>query len=193
MTQPPQPPLSYYGPPPAPPIPPPKSFRRGFLGWVLFLGVCVLLFLLLSQRSPTPRGSPIALSEFTSRLESNQVHAVTVSTDELRGEFLSAQSLPDGRTVLYFRTPLPPGTADSWPFLEWLLSHRGGAVVSVEPQPNSLVANILLPLIPWLLIFGFIWFFVFRQLRNAARNQTVTITGPGRWVPDPPGPPPAQP
>src|SRR5437667_470076 len=28
--------------------------------------------------------------------------------------------------------------------------------------------NILLPLIPWLLIFGFIWFFVFRQLRNSA-------------------------
>src|SRR5206468_2909364 len=27
---------------------------------------------------------------------------------------------------------------------------------------------ILVPLIPWLLIFGFIWFFVFRQLRNSA-------------------------
>ena len=28
--------------------------------------------------------------------------------------------------------------------------------------------NIILPFIPWLLIFGFIWFFVFRQLRNSA-------------------------
>src|SRR5437667_9776892 len=28
--------------------------------------------------------------------------------------------------------------------------------------------NILLPLIPWLLIIGFIWFFIFRQLRNSA-------------------------
>jgi len=28
--------------------------------------------------------------------------------------------------------------------------------------------NILLPLVPWLLILAFIWFFVFRQLRNSA-------------------------
>jgi cell division protease FtsH len=28
--------------------------------------------------------------------------------------------------------------------------------------------KVIIPLIPWLLIFGFIWFFVFRQLRNSA-------------------------
>src|SRR5207247_1206744 len=39
--------------------------------------------------------------------------------------------------------------------------------VKVENNTN-LILQVLLPLIPWLLIFGFIWFFVFRQLRNSA-------------------------
>ena len=33
---------------------------------------------------------------------------------------------------------------------------------------SNLLMNILLPLVPWLLIFGFVWFFVFRQLRDIA-------------------------
>jgi hypothetical protein len=32
------------------------------------------------------------------------------------------------------------------------------------PQGGSLVANFLLPLLPWLLVFGFLWLFVFRRL-----------------------------
>ena len=187
MTVPPQPPLAYYGPTPPAPLKP-KSIRRGVFGWLLFIGVCTVLFLLLSKRSPQQRGQRIPLSEFAARLEANQVRSLTISSDEIRGDLLG----PDGNSVTPFRTALPPGTADSWPFLEWLLAHRGGAVVSVEPQANSYVLNILLPVIPWLLIFAFIWFFVFRSLRNAGRTQHTVITGPGRWVPDPPPSPPAK-
>jgi len=186
MTVPPQPPLPYYTPATPPPEQPRKSSRRGVVAWVLFIGLCVLLFMLLSQRAPAQRGQLVPLSEFTTRLTSGQVRRLSVGSDEIRGEFNSAQSLPGGQSAVEFRTPLPPGAADSWPFIEWLLANRGGAVVSVESQSQSLVANILLPVIPWLLIFGFIWFFVFRQLRHAGRSQQVVITGPGRWVPDPP-------
>src|SRR5688500_752925 len=37
--------------------------------------------------------------------------------------------------------------------------------VTTAPR-ESLFARVLVPLVPWLLIFGFIWFFVFRQLRK---------------------------
>jgi len=184
MTGPPPQPIAYYSP--VAPAPPAKSSRRGVFGWVVFIGVCVLLFMLLSQRAPAPRGEAIPLSEFTTRLTAGQVRALSVGADEIRGEFNAAQALPGGRSAVYFRTQLPPGAADSWAFMEWLLANRGGAVVSVEPQSAGVVANILLPVIPWLLIFGFIWFFVFRQLRHAGRGQQVVIAGPGRWVPDPP-------
>ena len=47
------------------------------------------------------------------------------------------------------------------------MNKRGDTKVEAKNQSNLLM-NILLPLVPWLLIFGFIWFFVFRQLRNSA-------------------------
>jgi ATP-dependent Zn protease len=45
------------------------------------------------------------------------------------------------------------------------------AEVRVENNPNLFV-NLVLPLVPWLLIFLFIWFFVFRQLRKASPQPT---------------------
>jgi cell division protease FtsH len=39
--------------------------------------------------------------------------------------------------------------------------------IKVE-NSGSILTNLIVPFIPWLLIFGFIWFFVFRQLRNSA-------------------------
>jgi ATP-dependent Zn protease len=54
--------------------------------------------------------------------------------------------------------------------MQWLMDHRQDAEVRVENNANPLV-NLLLPLVPWLLIFLFIWYFVFRQLRNANRQQ----------------------
>ncbi len=47
------------------------------------------------------------------------------------------------------------------------MKNRGDTKVDAENSSN-LVTTILLPLVPWLLIFGFIWFFLFRQLRNSA-------------------------
>ena len=36
-----------------------------------------------------------------------------------------------------------------------------------------LASLLSVPLIPWLLIFGFVWFFIFRQLRNSAGAARV--------------------
>ncbi|HEX8915936.1 MAG TPA: YcxB family protein [Humisphaera sp.] len=38
------------------------------------------------------------------------------------------------------------------------------------PAGDDLVGGILLPVVPWLVIFGFIWFFVYRQLRARGRR-----------------------
>ena len=41
---------------------------------------------------------------------------------------------------------------------------------SSAPPPANFMENILLPLLPWLLILGCIWFFVFRNLRVRSRK-----------------------
>jgi hypothetical protein len=75
---------------------------RSVLGWVLFIGLAAILFMLLNKRSPAPRPP-------------------------------SAQA------------------QDPW--------------------------KLVLPLIPWLLIFGFIWFFVFRQVRSRHRKAWEQTPG----------------
>lgn len=103
---------------------------------------------------------------------------VTLDGDEVSGAFGTPVSL-GGRSVLLFRTALPSGSAGNWLFTQWLLGH-GSVTVDVESS-NSLVTNFVLPFIPWLVIFFFIWFFVFRQLRSrptAVTPMPVIIMNP---------------
>jgi cell division protease FtsH len=174
-------PLNYMGQPPAPP-PRDHRFGRGLFGWVLFIGLAIMLFMLLSKQGGTYKTLP--LSEFMVRLEANQIGSVRIEGDEITG------TLATGPPFSQYRTQLPDGLSGNWNFMQWVLEkcRDSGVVVEVR-RKDSVVANILVPLIPWVLIFGFIWFFVFRQLRRAgAATQPMVITGPGRWVPDEPRP-----
>lgn len=76
----------------------------------------------------------------------------------------------DGSSSVTFSVTLPQGVTESWAFVQWVLDNRRDAQVTVDNN-SSLLVNILVPLIPWLLIFGFIWFFVFRVLRRVQIQQ----------------------
>src|SRR5215208_4541631 len=91
-----------------------------------------------------------------------------MENDQIKGEFRQPVTFPGPgmSSVTRFRADVPPGSL-SQQLGVWILDHRGDARLEIKSQ-NSYVINIILPLIPWLLIFGFIWFFVFRQLRNSA-------------------------
>lgn len=182
MSQLPAQPLSYHAPPPAP-----SAKRRGWgkwVGWTLFVVVALLLFMLLSKQGSAYTRIPF--SEFAEHLQAGRVSWVTINIDEATGQFKSPQTVA-GRQRLHFLTELPDSAADDWAFAEWLLNNSAGAEIRFQSS-HSLLINLLLPLIPWLLIFAFIWFIVFRAMRKAqeARQNQVVITGPGRWVPDEP-------
>jgi ATP-dependent Zn protease len=157
----PQPVINYASPGPTRP---PRSFAKGIFGWVLFIGLAVMVFIVLQgNRQPALE---IPLSELTTELSNGNVREVVVDGDTLRGHFVKAPAnRPSASTAGAFRIELPPTMSQSWSFMQWLLEHRMDAEVRVENNPNTL-ANLLLPLVPWVLIFGFIWFFVFRQLRK---------------------------
>src|SRR5215208_1748067 len=91
-----------------------------------------------------------------------------MENDQIKGEFRQPVTFPGPgmSSVTRFRADVPPGSL-SQQLGVWILDHGGQAAIKVENTQNLLM-NILLPLVPWLLIFAFIWFFVFRQLRNSA-------------------------
>ena len=156
MSQP--PPLDYRTP--STPPPPAMRFGRGLMGWVIFIGVAVMLFVLLQGNRPS--SNDISLSEFQQRLQSDQIAELRIEGDRIRGTFHQPYVIKNVQ-VKMFSTNLPAGSAPM--MTPWILEHRAHAEVYVDDNQNLLM-TLLVPLIPWLLIFGFIWFFVFRQLRR---------------------------
>ena len=156
----------------------PRRFGRSVFGWVLFIGLAIMLFLLLSKQGGQFKS--ISLDEFVARVEDKRVVSMVIDAGEITGR------LSDGTE---FRTAIPDGLASRWEFIHWLLDKsRGIATVRVQPTNNGVI-NILLPVVPWAMIFFFIWLFVVRPLRKVCQSPRpqLVITGPGRWVPDEPG------
>jgi cell division protease FtsH len=137
-------------------------FSRGLFGWFLVGALCITLFLLLSNNRSAY--TSISLSDVFSQFEAKNVANVVVENAQIKGKFKTPVAF-NSQQVSQFRAEIPPGAAQG-PFLISLMDHRNGADISAENSDN-LILSIIVPLIPWLLIFGFIWFFVFRQLRNA--------------------------
>ena len=142
-------------------------FGRGVFGWVLFVLLAVMLFVLVNQNRQ--RHQEVDIGTFITALKDGKVKSVTIDGDELTGQFTGevAAANARGEKVEYFRTQIPTGAAD-WKLVTDIYERSGGGTQIKVQNSTNLVLQILLPLIPWLLIFGFIWFFVFRQLRNSA-------------------------
>jgi cell division protease FtsH len=142
-------------------------FGRGLFGWVLFVALAIMLIILVNQHRANY--VPISLDQFITRLQHDKIASVTIETDEISGSLRNKEDIPNaGNNVTLFRTPSPVGSAGGWPdFTKYVYENRGTASVTIDNQSN-VILQVILPLIPWLLIFGFIWFFVFRQLRNSA-------------------------
>src|SRR5688572_9439092 len=140
------------------------KFGRGVFGWLLFIGLAVMLFILLSNQSQNFR--EVAVSDLMTELEKGNVKEMAVDGPEVTGKFDQPFPAESGPPITNFKSTVSSGTAAD-EFIMLALQKRGAAKVAVKDS-NSLLVNFLLPFIPWLLIFGFIWFFVFRQLRNSA-------------------------
>ena len=146
--------------------PKPSRIGKGLIGWVLFIALAITLVFLL--KSNAPKFQKIALSDFYSQLLAGNISQVTIDGDELTGSIVNRQS---GATTA-FEADMPTGSGSNWACTQWLLEHSMGARVLVNNQSNVL-SNILLPLVPWLLIFGFVWFFLFRKVRKASQAQAA--------------------
>jgi ATP-dependent Zn protease len=177
-------PLNYATPPRYSMSPKPRGgLRRGLLGWILVIGLVFAVIMAVRNKS-SPEMTEIPLSDFHRLLREGKIEQVTIEDAEVHGKLDRQVYVPAVPTkpILYFRAALPANTASNWQFTQWVLDNATGARVSAD-SGGSLLMNIVVPLIPWALIFGFIWFFVFRQLRGqSVRGQQPTpvyIVNPG--------------
>jgi cell division protease FtsH len=140
------------------------KFGRGLLGWLLFVAVAALLFVWLKQASPGPTN--ISLSDFYHEVNATNIEKMTIDETDVEGKF-NTERVINNQKVSNFRVNIPPNMA-TWEFVKDLLKTTGTKTeIKAEPT-NNILMNFILPFIPWLLILAFIWFFVFRQLRNSA-------------------------
>jgi len=145
------------------PIPPGGGMKmgRGVFGWVIFIALAIMLVVLVRQSQNNANQTDY--STFQQQLADGRVNKVTIESDQLTGEYREPEP---GKTWTKFVVPLNPNMID-YNLLKDLTATRGLAAVSVSSNTNILL-QIIVPLIPWLLIFGFVWFFIFRQIRNSA-------------------------
>ncbi len=139
------------------------KFGRGVFGWVLFIGLAIMLFVLLKNQQVGTMD--MSWSDLKEKLASSSIKSLKIESDQISGEFNTPQS-SNGMTYTKFATPVQQNMVD-FNMLQWVTDHRGIADVKISNSQN-LILQVVLPFVPWLLIFGFVWFFIFRQLRNSA-------------------------
>jgi ATP-dependent Zn protease len=173
---PPNSPLNYATPytfGPAVPVKKPGGFRKGLFGWLVFIGLAVMLILLAPKGKKAT--SDLSLGDFHDHLVAGDVQSLTVGTDVVEGQ-LRSPSTVTGKvpSVSRFRMQLPAGTTGNWSFTNWLLENRHGAQIDAS-NDSSFLMSFVVPLIPWVLIFGFIWFFVIRNLKKTGTTARLGL------------------
>ena len=177
MSYPPQMPLNYASPQTGRS----RQFGRGIFGWILFAGLAVMLIFIMRQRQQAQPYVTVPVSQFYDGLTNGNIAEVTIDTDEVTGKFRGGVA-----NVPYFRAQVPKGSSSNWEFTRWVLDNHRNATVTINSNPDPLF-DIFMPLIPWILIFCFIWFFVFRQLRKQNARAGYPMAYPGPWYPPQPG------
>ncbi len=148
-----------------PPMPPRMRMTRGAMSWVGFLLIGLMIALVVS-RSYTPPET-VTIDKFWKMARDGLFTQITLSDDYILAEPReSAQGVPRSRGVQKrYKVTMRVDNVDE--LAEKLRKACPDTVIQYEQSTQPLI-NTLLSIIPWLLIFGFIWFFVFRQLRSSA-------------------------
>ncbi|MFA5863264.1 MAG: ATP-dependent zinc metalloprotease FtsH [Phycisphaerae bacterium] len=143
----------------------PLKFSRGGLSWLIFLGLALAMIALLSKNYPKP--ATLTIDQFYTNLDNANISELVVKDDTVLGKLKTPTGQKTG-TPKDFEVYFSARMIDS-SFIKELTAQcrKTGTSLRVENTDNIFI-QVLLPLVPWLVIFGFIWFFVFRQLRNTA-------------------------
>ncbi len=147
------------------PAGPSPRLSRNLVHWLLLLGLAIVLVGLLNNSLESAQ--TISISDFRKHVANKNITKLVIREDgTIEGELNKTQvegTMPEAS--LLFTLTYPREAIDSR-FIDSLNVALPDADIKAD-KPNQLLLVLLSSILPWLLIFGFLWFFVFRQLRNA--------------------------
>ena len=147
--------------PPAPKQPngPAPRMSRNLVSWLVLLGAGILLVALLQSSLESPK--KLTISEFEMYVKNKQIEKLVIKEDGLvEGERILSEADPAGETTRF--TVQYPTEAIDGEFTQ----RMNESIPAVDCEKPNQVVIVLLNLLPWVLIFAFIWFVFFRQIRS---------------------------
>ncbi|MCK5272359.1 MAG: ATP-dependent zinc metalloprotease FtsH [Sedimentisphaerales bacterium] len=138
---------------------------RNMFGWLLIIIFGVMMFSMVTDMGLHTEKIPY--SEFEKRVQNGEVKDVAISGDHLTGNMKDeAMTGKDPKEKKKFEVVLPgPGKPEG---LTDLL--RKNDVLFKFEQPSTFV-QILVSLLPWVLLIGIMYFFIFRQFRGGGAGM----------------------
>ncbi|MCH8149541.1 MAG: ATP-dependent zinc metalloprotease FtsH, partial [Planctomycetes bacterium] len=134
---------------------------RNLLSWLVFFGLVILLVSLLS--SSMTAAEKLNITSFETAAENGEIKSIIISEDgRIEGERVVNDADPVGVANPRFYV-LYPRVAVNDRFIEKMRL----LIPEVECQRPSPFMLVLVSILPWLLIFAFIYFVFIRQMRNA--------------------------
>ncbi|MCH7704139.1 MAG: ATP-dependent zinc metalloprotease FtsH [Planctomycetes bacterium] len=150
--------------PTGPPRPggPNVKMSRNAVSWLLLLGFAMMLVLFLSNQVSPSRS--LSLSQFNKHIENGDAIEELIIKDDgtIEGRF---KTLPEGEDIgapLDFTVSVPKEGLDKR--VDDLAERLPNT--KVEFKQHSEYFIILVSMLPWLLVFGVIWFVIIRQVRS---------------------------
>jgi len=140
------------------------KMSRNLVSWLVLMGLAMALLVLLRASVAQPK--EVSISEFWKLVKNQQITKLVIKEDgTLEGTRKWAQGDPAGGAEVRFSVSYPREAIDN-DFIKDL--ERTLPDADVKHEKTSQYIGWLIGLLPWLLIFGFIWFFIFRQIRNVS-------------------------
>ncbi len=149
--------------PKKPGTPNPRMSRNMF-SWLVLLALAIVLVTLLSSSIDSPK--EISITDFQTYVANKQITKLTIKEDgTIEGELKPGEGQKAGLTSPQKFTLLYPREALDSEFIKSLVHDLDGATVEFTRRNQFFL--LLFSLLPYMIIFGIIYFFIFRQLRNA--------------------------
>jgi len=148
---------------PKPPDGPNAKVSRNLIHWLVLLGLVMVLVALLSKEFAAAK--KLTIDEFEELVQEQQIAELIIKDDGfLEGTRKRAEGDPPTAPQQRFTVVYPREAIDG-PFIARMRESLPGTKIEAR-KPNQLVL-VLVSMLPWILIFAFIWFFIFRQIRGA--------------------------
>ena len=151
------------------------KYPKNIYSWFLFFMLAMMMIVMLTDVGS--RAEEIDFKEFRRRVENKEIDSVTISSDHLIGEMKEeAMEGKDTDSSKTFKVVLQPGIGrEAW-FNDLLTSNE----IKYEYDTPNTFYQILINLLPWILIIGIFYFFIFRQFRGAGGGGMLGSFGRSR-------------